>query len=66
MPFVRLPGITGKVYIPETDVLPLRKHPCQDCFRCQHCTDDRCAVCRRGKPPDPTRKTKNRHPPCSR
>ena len=46
MPFVRMPGVTGKVYVPE--VLPgqQKKHPCPDCFACQHCSDDRCTVCR--------------------
>ena len=46
MPFVKMPGVTGKVYVPE--VLPgqRKKHPCPDCFACQQCSDDRCTVCR--------------------
>lgn len=46
MPFVKMPGVTGKVYVP--DMLPgqPQKHPCPDCFACQQCSDDRCTVCR--------------------
>lgn len=46
MPFVRMPGITGKVFIPEECLITEKKHRCSDCFSCQQCTDDRCAVCR--------------------
>jgi hypothetical protein len=46
MPFVRMPGVTGKVYVPELLPGQPQKHPCPDCFACQHCSDDRCAVCR--------------------
>ena len=45
MPFVTIPGLKGKVYVPESDNTG-KKHPCRDCFSCQHCSDDRCAVCR--------------------
>jgi hypothetical protein len=46
MAFVKLPGVTGKVYAPEAVTLRPRKHACKDCFHCQICSDDRCAVCR--------------------
>ncbi len=46
MPFVRLPGVEGKVYVPEADSKGRKKHPCKDCHSCQMCSDDRCAVCR--------------------
>lgn len=38
-------GLKGKVYIPEHCLEP-KKHPCPDCFACQRCSDERCAVCR--------------------
>ncbi len=49
MPFVEMPGLVGKVYVPEiSDEIP-KKYPCKDCFSCQMCSDDRCRVCRKGK-----------------
>jgi hypothetical protein len=45
MAFVSLPGITGKVYVPEENENHPRKHPCKDCYCCQCCSDDRCNVC---------------------
>ena len=46
MAFVSVPGIQGKVYVPDQDPRSA-KHPCRDCFACQQCSDDRCRVCRR-------------------
>ena len=46
MPFVKMPGVTGKVYVPEPIPGQVQKHPCPDCFACQQCSDDRCTVCR--------------------
>ena len=46
MPFVKIPGVTGQVYVPDTDPDLLKKHPCPDCFACQFCSEDRCNVCR--------------------
>lgn len=46
MAFATIPGITGKVFTPDECIAGVKKHPCADCFGCQHCTDDRCAVCR--------------------
>jgi hypothetical protein len=45
MPFITLPEIKGKIYVPEPDVLSLKKHSCGNCFSCQMCGDDRCRVC---------------------
>ncbi len=63
MPFVRLPGLAGKVYVPEPMPLQQKKHDCRDCFSCQQCGEDRCRVCR-GPGPDAaggeSRKIKNR------
>ena len=49
MPFIRLPGIKGKVYVPEIDASQPRKHNCSDCFSCQMCGDDRCSICLKQK-----------------
>jgi len=46
MPFVKMPGVIGKVYVPEPIPGQTQKHPCPDCFACQQCSDDRCTVCR--------------------
>ncbi len=45
MPFVSVPGLNGKVYVPEEIREGSKKHPCRDCFSCQECSDDRCRVC---------------------
>ena len=46
MGFVRVKGLAGKVWVPETGgTAQQRKHPCPDCHCCQHCSDDRCQVC---------------------
>ena len=45
MPFITLPDIKGKIYVPEQDALCPPKHPCRNCFSCQRCSDDRCGLC---------------------
>ena len=45
MPFVELPGITGKVYVLEVQQEGSKKHSCKDCYFCQMCSDDRCRLC---------------------
>jgi hypothetical protein len=45
MPFITLPEIKGKIYVPEQDALFLKKHTCSNCFSCQMCSDDRCSSC---------------------
>jgi len=45
MPFESVPGLKGKVYVPEASREGSKKYPCKDCFSCQHCSDDRCGVC---------------------
>ncbi len=47
MPFKEIPGLPGKVYIPEQSPDAPKKHSCPDCFCCQMCSDSRCRVCRR-------------------
>jgi hypothetical protein len=46
MAFIRLPGTTGKVYVPERGATVAKKHPCRDCYNCQLCSEDRCRLCR--------------------
>jgi len=45
MPFVSVPGLKGKVYVPDKQQENTKKHPCRDCYFCQACGDDRCRVC---------------------
>jgi hypothetical protein len=45
MPFVEMPGLKGKVYVPARQEESCRKHPCRDCYFCQMCSDDRCKLC---------------------
>jgi len=50
MSFVAVPGLKGKVYVPDEPRPGLKKHRCRDCFSCQQCSDDRCRVCRGVRP----------------
>lgn len=45
MPFVKIPGLPGKLYVPKKQENCKKKHSCKDCFSCDHCSDDRCNVC---------------------
>ncbi|MGV7931323.1 MAG: hypothetical protein AB2L13_20865 [Spirochaetota bacterium] len=47
MPFIRIDGFTGLVYVPDFKDAPLKKHDCADCAACLHCSDDKCALCTR-------------------
>jgi hypothetical protein len=49
MPFVNVPGLKGKVYVPDQDPDTPKKNPCPDCFSCQMCAENRCHVCLRQK-----------------
>ncbi len=46
MAWLRIPGVTGKVYVPEATGQIPKKHPCKACFACQWCDETRCQVCR--------------------
>jgi hypothetical protein len=46
VPFIEVPGLSGKIYVPEPCSAASKKHPCRDCFDCQQCGDDRCSLCR--------------------
>jgi hypothetical protein len=50
MPFVRQPGVTGRIYVPSTNGVVTKKHACADCYACQHCGKERCRVCRCDEP----------------
>lgn len=50
MGFQRVPGLSGKLYVPEPCPAGSKKHSCRDCFACQHCSDDRCSLCRAAGP----------------
>jgi len=52
MAWIRLPGIEGLVYQPESDPSAPRKHDCTDCFVCQMCSDSRCVECRKQRAGD--------------
>ena len=49
MPWIRMPGLPGKVYVPEDDGHAPKKHPCKTCHACQWCDENRCRVCRGGR-----------------
>lgn len=49
MAFQSIPGIEGKVFVPDKGCRAA-KHPCRECYACQQCSDDRCRVCRRDDP----------------
>jgi hypothetical protein len=57
MAWITVPGLAGKVYQPDGCPPEHRKHPCRDCFRCQHCGEDRCRVCRAEKNALPDRRS---------
>jgi len=46
MPFITIPGLPCKVYVPGRCDRSPRKHECADCFSCQMCADERCRLCR--------------------
>lgn len=48
MPYKRLKGVKGLVYVPEHDGGDA-KHNCKDCFCCQWCSDSRCELCLKGR-----------------
>ncbi|MFZ5573263.1 MAG: hypothetical protein ACOZF0_22910 [Thermodesulfobacteriota bacterium] len=46
MPFSEKRGLIGKVYTPPENCRLHKKHDCKGCFSCQHCSEDRCELCR--------------------
>ncbi len=48
MAWVNVPGLAGKVYVPDDAGQARKKHPCKTCFSCQWCDENRCQVCRNG------------------
>ncbi len=69
MAFKSVPGLNGKVFVPESRPAEERKHDCPDCQVCQVCSEDRCALCRkdarcrRQSPLDRPQKASSRKPP---
>lgn len=53
MPFEKIPGLPGKVYIPVCQPDALNKNRCRDCFSCQFCSENRCQVCLKGTGDEP-------------
>ncbi len=49
MGFIRIAGLPGKVFVPDSQPEQIRKHPCPDCHCCQMCSEERCRTCR-GRP----------------
>jgi hypothetical protein len=47
MPFIKLKGVLGRVFVPEKVQDSEKKYPCADCFDCQWCDEERCRVCRK-------------------
>jgi hypothetical protein len=45
MAFITVSNIEGKVFVPETKPLSMKKHNCRDCFSCQICSESRCKAC---------------------
>jgi hypothetical protein len=48
MPFIKIEGFAGNIYVPEKNP-GKQKHPCRDCYSCQFCSDERCGLCLRNK-----------------
>ncbi|MBN2467093.1 MAG: hypothetical protein JXD19_02985 [Deltaproteobacteria bacterium] len=49
MAWIEMPGVRGKIYVPEARPGAPRKHDCKDCLSCQMCSDVRCTLCRSQK-----------------
>ncbi len=49
MPFIKVPGLKGLLYVPATNDDAPKKHACNDCYSCQLCADSRCKVCMGGQ-----------------
>ena len=45
MKFKIIPGVKGKIFVPESEKERFRKHRCPDCYYCQNCGNERCSVC---------------------
>ncbi|MCB2148879.1 MAG: hypothetical protein KQI81_20530 [Deltaproteobacteria bacterium] len=46
MTWISVPGLAGKVYVPDEAGQVEKKHSCKTCFSCQWCDENRCQVCR--------------------
>jgi hypothetical protein len=59
MSFEKLPDNLGMIYIPDDSKMK-NKNPCQDCFSCQWCGNERCRLCREKAPPTKKKISRNR------
>ena len=68
MAWVNVPGLAGKVYVPEDAGQVQKKHPCEACFTCQWCDENRCRVCRNdlAEIDAPSTRKRCRHPHCKK
>jgi len=64
MPFVRIPGLAGKIYVPEKQPEHEKKYNCKDCFSCQQCTDERCQLCRNIAESEKSHSLQHKDPAC--
>ncbi len=46
MAWINVPGLAGKVYLPDDAGRIPKKHPCKTCFACRWCDENCCRVCR--------------------
>lgn len=63
MAWITIPGLAGRVYVPDHDGQAPKKHSCPTCLSCQWCDETRCRVCRGAPVEDDTGPTTH---PCSR
>ena len=45
MPFIRIDGIEGKLFVPGDEAEAVKKNRCKDCHFCQFCNDEKCSAC---------------------
>ena len=48
MPYIKIPGFRGKLYIPEGNE-DIKKHDCKDCYSCRMCSDVKCSLCMKNR-----------------
>ena len=48
MPYITIPGLKGKVYVPGGRG-GKKRHKCPDCDWCQMCSETRCRLCMKRK-----------------
>jgi hypothetical protein len=46
MPFIKIPNMSGKFFVPLQIPETVKKKRCHDCFSCQMCSETRCKLCK--------------------